>query len=163
MTRSPTFSPAAETKTPPQTSGPAAPRPSPPGPMSPASPWLHNHAHRRTSLSPSRFPSICRCQVDGASRTLRPMPRTMTASRSSSPQRRKPRSRRIVTPSRSPAYSRRTFNRLSLPPRNRTSRFGNAAGRYKLPDRRPAPLSRREASPYPLKQEIPRIPHDFGR
>jgi hypothetical protein len=66
MTRSPTFSPAAETTTPPQNSGPAAPRPSPPGPMSPGSSWLHNHAYRRASLSPSRFPSICRCQVDGA-------------------------------------------------------------------------------------------------
>src|SRR5712671_3037108 len=66
MTRSPTFSPAAETTTPPQTSGPAAPRPSPPGTTSPASPWLHNHAYRRASLSPLRFPSICRCQVDGA-------------------------------------------------------------------------------------------------
>src|SRR6202521_5093364 len=68
MTRSPTFSPAAETTTPPQTSGPAAPRPSPPGPTSPASPWLHNHAYRRASLRPLRFPSICRCQVDGAAR-----------------------------------------------------------------------------------------------
>src|ERR1700738_1597058 len=66
MTRSPTFSPAAEQTTPPQTSGPPAPRPSPPGPTSPASPWLHNHAYRRASLSPSRFPSICRSQVDGA-------------------------------------------------------------------------------------------------
>src|SRR5580693_8280861 len=66
MTRSPTFSPAAETTTPPRTSGSAAPRPSPPGPTSPASPWLHNHAYRRASLSPSRFPSICRSQVDGA-------------------------------------------------------------------------------------------------
>src|SRR6202035_4866479 len=66
MIRSPTFSPAAETTTPPRTSGSAAPRPSPPGPTSPASPWLHNHAYRRASLSPSRFPSICRSQVDGA-------------------------------------------------------------------------------------------------
>src|ERR1700738_4818182 len=66
MTRSPTFSPAAETTTPPRTSGSAAPRPSPPGPTSPASPWRHNHAYRRASLSPSRFPSICRSQVDGA-------------------------------------------------------------------------------------------------
>src|SRR5258708_4792176 len=66
MTRSPTFSPTAETTTPPQTSGPAAPRPSPLGPTSQASPWLHNHAYRRASLSTSRFPSICRCQVDGA-------------------------------------------------------------------------------------------------
>src|SRR5258708_1089670 len=66
MTRSPTFSPAAETTTPPQTSGPAAPRLSPPGPTSPALPWRHNHTHRRASLSPLRFPSICRCQVDGA-------------------------------------------------------------------------------------------------
>src|SRR6202163_1574167 len=66
MTRWPTFSPAAETTTPPQTSGLSAPRPSPPGPTSPASPWLHNHAYRRASLSPSRFPSICRSQVDGA-------------------------------------------------------------------------------------------------
>src|ERR1700738_2011886 len=66
MTRSPTFSPAAETTTPPRTSGSAAPRPSPPGPTSPASPWLHNHAYRRASLSPSHFPSICRSQVDGA-------------------------------------------------------------------------------------------------
>src|ERR1700730_9272663 len=68
MTRSPTFSPAAETTTPPQNFGPAAPRPSPPGPMSPGSSWLHNHAYRRASLSPSRFPTICRCQVDGATR-----------------------------------------------------------------------------------------------
>src|SRR5580704_9326563 len=66
MTSSPTFSPAAETTTPPPTSGSAAPRPSPPGPTSPASPWLHNHAYRRASLSPSHFPSICRSQVDGA-------------------------------------------------------------------------------------------------
>src|SRR5881394_3228262 len=42
--------PAAETTTPPQTSGPAAPRLSPPGPTSPASPWLHNYAYRRASL-----------------------------------------------------------------------------------------------------------------
>src|ERR1700730_14085985 len=69
MTRSPTFSPAAETTTPPQNFGPAAPRPSPPGPMSPGSSWLHNHAYRRASLSPSRFPTICRCQVDGAHRS----------------------------------------------------------------------------------------------
>src|SRR5207247_3343163 len=66
MTRWPTFSPAAETTTPLQTSGPAAPRPSPPGPTSPAPPWLHNHAYRQTSLSPSRLPSNCTCQVDGA-------------------------------------------------------------------------------------------------
>src|SRR5712671_1571932 len=66
MTRSRTFSPAAETTTPPRTFGPAAPRPSPPGPTSPASPWLHNRAYRRASLSPSRFPSICTWQVDGA-------------------------------------------------------------------------------------------------
>jgi len=52
--------------TPPQPSGPAGPRPSPPGPRSPASPWRHNHAYRRPSLSPSRLPSICSCQVDGA-------------------------------------------------------------------------------------------------
>src|SRR5207248_7981396 len=71
MTRSPTFSPAAETTIPPRTSGSAAPRPSPPGPTSPASPWLHNHAYRRVSLSPSRFPSICRSQVDGAGRRSR--------------------------------------------------------------------------------------------
>jgi DDE superfamily endonuclease len=58
--------PRPETTTPPQTSGPAAPRPSPPGPTSPASPWLHNHGYSRASLSPSRFPSICTCQVDGA-------------------------------------------------------------------------------------------------
>src|ERR1700732_4551737 len=58
MTRWPTFSTAAETTTPPQTSGLSAPRPSPPGPTSPASPWLHNHAYRRASLSPSRLPSI---------------------------------------------------------------------------------------------------------
>src|SRR6266478_1749854 len=58
MTRSPTFSPAAETTTPPQTSGLSAPRPSPPGPTSPASPWLHNHAYRRASLGPSPLPSI---------------------------------------------------------------------------------------------------------
>jgi hypothetical protein len=69
MTRSPTFSPAVETTTPPQTSGPAAPRPSPPGPTSPAMSWLHNYAHCRASLSLSRFPSISRCQVDGASAT----------------------------------------------------------------------------------------------
>src|ERR1700758_4273061 len=49
-----------------RTSGSAAPRPSPPGPMSPGSSWRHNHAYRRASLSPSRFPTICRCQVDGA-------------------------------------------------------------------------------------------------
>jgi hypothetical protein len=66
MTRSPTFSPAVETTTPPRTSGPVSPRPSPPGPTSPASPWLNNHAYRRASLNPSRFPSICTCQVDGA-------------------------------------------------------------------------------------------------
>src|ERR1700682_5116836 len=76
MTSSPTFSPAAETATPPQTSGPAAPRPSPPGPTSPASPWLHNHAYRRASLSPLRFPSICRCQVDGAVRKPIQCPRS---------------------------------------------------------------------------------------
>src|SRR5438045_891450 len=51
MTSSPTFSPAAETTTPPPTSGPDAPRPSPPGPTSPASPWRHNHAYRRASLN----------------------------------------------------------------------------------------------------------------
>src|SRR6267378_3267461 len=66
MTRSRTFSPAAETTIPPRTFGSAAPRRSPPGPTSPASPWLHNRAYRRASLSPSRFPSICTCQVDGA-------------------------------------------------------------------------------------------------
>src|SRR5258706_15669331 len=66
MTRSPTFPPVAETTTPPQTAGPAAPRPSPPGPKSLVLLWLHNHAYRRASLSPSRFPSIYRCQVDGA-------------------------------------------------------------------------------------------------
>src|SRR6267154_2590366 len=79
MTRSPTFSPAAETTTPPQTSGPAAPRPSPPGPTSPASPWLHNHAYRRASLSPLRFPSICRCQVDGAVQGRGGLRRELTA------------------------------------------------------------------------------------
>src|ERR1700693_4180099 len=54
MTSSPTFSPAAETTTPPQTSGPAAPRPSPPGPTSPALPWLHNTriaGHRSAHLA----------------------------------------------------------------------------------------------------------------
>ena len=61
--------PAAETTTPPQT-GPAAPRRSPPGPTSPAPPRLHIHAYRPASLTPSRFPSICRSQVDGA---LRPV------------------------------------------------------------------------------------------
>src|SRR5438270_13585966 len=66
MIKSPMCSPAAETTTPPQTSGPAAPRPSPPGPMSPASLWLHNHAYHRHCSVPSRFPSICRCQGDGA-------------------------------------------------------------------------------------------------
>src|SRR4051794_21441780 len=66
MTRSPTFSPAADTTTPPHTSGPRAPRLSPPGKTSPASPWRHNHAYRRASLSPLRFPSMRRCQVDGA-------------------------------------------------------------------------------------------------
>src|SRR5437016_1083563 len=55
MTRSRTFSPAAETTTPPRTFGPVAPRHSPPGLTSPASPWLHNRAYRRASLSPSRF------------------------------------------------------------------------------------------------------------
>src|SRR5438067_449475 len=64
MTRSPTFSPAAETTTPPQTSDLAAPRLSTPGPTSPASSWLHNHAYCRASLSPLFFPSIVRCQVD---------------------------------------------------------------------------------------------------
>src|SRR5205823_12997226 len=59
MIKSPMCSPAAETTTPPQTSGPAAPRPSPPGPMSPASLWLHNHAYHRHLSAPSRFPSIC--------------------------------------------------------------------------------------------------------
>ena len=63
--------PAAETTTPPPTSGPAAPMPSPPGPTSPASPWRHNHAYRRASLTRSRFPSICSCQVDGAGLTVR--------------------------------------------------------------------------------------------
>src|SRR6202047_4227464 len=63
MTRWPTFSTAAETTTPPQTSGLSAPRPSPPGPTSPASPWLHNHAYRRASLSPSRLPSICNAKL----------------------------------------------------------------------------------------------------
>src|SRR5205085_5453287 len=47
MIKSPMFSPAAETTTPPPTSSPAAPRPSPPGPTSPASLWLHNHAYHR--------------------------------------------------------------------------------------------------------------------
>src|SRR5271170_6899689 len=47
MIKSPMFSAAAETTTPPQTSSPAAPRPSPPGPTSPASLWLHNHAYHR--------------------------------------------------------------------------------------------------------------------
>jgi hypothetical protein len=73
MTRSPTFPPQTTTR--PRTSGSAAPRPSPPGPTSPASPWLHNHAYRRASLSPSRFPSICRSQVDGAKRSPRYPPR----------------------------------------------------------------------------------------
>src|SRR5712671_5237104 len=66
MTRSPTFSPATETTTPPRTVGPAAPRPSPLGQTSPASPWRHDRAYRRASLSPARFPSIRTCQVDGA-------------------------------------------------------------------------------------------------
>src|SRR5258707_982260 len=70
MTRSPTFSPATETTTPPRTVGPAAPRPSPLGQTSPASPWRHNRAYRRASLSPARFPSICACQVDGAEPAL---------------------------------------------------------------------------------------------
>src|SRR5271154_4508987 len=47
MIKSPMFSAAAETTTPPQTSSLAAPRPSPPGPASPASLWLHNHAYHR--------------------------------------------------------------------------------------------------------------------
>src|SRR5271169_3413291 len=47
MIKSPMFSAAAETTTPPQTSSPAAPRPSPPGPTSPASLWLHNHEYHR--------------------------------------------------------------------------------------------------------------------
>src|SRR6266446_6039799 len=53
MTRSPTFSPAAETTTPPQTFGPAAHRPSLPGLTSPALPCCiitrtagHRSAHR---------------------------------------------------------------------------------------------------------------------
>src|SRR6266404_1341063 len=66
MTRWPTFSSAAETTTPPQTSGPAAPRPSPPGPTSPALPWLHNARIAGASLCPSRASSIGTCQVDGA-------------------------------------------------------------------------------------------------
>src|SRR5271169_3299842 len=47
MIKSPMFSAAAETTTPPQTSSLAAPRPSPPGPASPASLWLHNQAYHR--------------------------------------------------------------------------------------------------------------------
>src|SRR3984893_16744386 len=70
MTRWPTFSPTAETTTPPQTSGLSAPRPSPPGPTSPASPWLHNHAYRRASLSPSRLPSICNAKLTVPRRLL---------------------------------------------------------------------------------------------
>src|ERR1700730_5841958 len=70
MTRSPTFSPAGETPTPPQNFGPAAPRPSPPGPMSPGSSWLHNHAYRRASLSTTRLLTRGRCQVDGAAETV---------------------------------------------------------------------------------------------
>ena len=60
------LSPAVETTIPPQTSGPAVRGLSPLGPTSPAPPWLHNHAYRRASLSPWRFRSICRSQVDGA-------------------------------------------------------------------------------------------------
>jgi hypothetical protein len=75
MTRSPTFSPAAETTTPPPTSDLTARRPSPPGPPSLALPWRHDHPYCPASLSPSRFLSICECQVDGAGRnTAAPLP-----------------------------------------------------------------------------------------
>src|ERR1700749_4583095 len=66
MTRSPTFSPAAETTTPPPTSDLTARRPSPPGPTLLALSWRHDHPYCPASLSPSRFLSICECQVDGA-------------------------------------------------------------------------------------------------
>src|ERR1700760_3949971 len=66
MTRSPIFSPAVETTIPPPTSDLTARRPSPPGPTSLALPWRHDHPYCPASLSPSRFLSICECQVDGA-------------------------------------------------------------------------------------------------
>jgi hypothetical protein len=66
MTRSPTFSPAVENTTPPRTSGPVSPKAEPTWADVTGLAMANNHAYRRASLNPSRFPSICTCQVDGA-------------------------------------------------------------------------------------------------
>src|SRR5271165_3326783 len=66
MIRSPTFSPAAPTKTPPPSFVPPAVKRSTLGPRLPARRWLRNHACRRPSLNPSRLSLFHRRQVDGA-------------------------------------------------------------------------------------------------
>src|SRR5271166_1138244 len=66
MIRSPTFSPAAPTKTPPPSFVPLAVKRSTLGPRLPARRWLRNHACRRPSLNPSRLSLFHRRQVDGA-------------------------------------------------------------------------------------------------
>src|SRR6202043_2025655 len=66
MTRSPTFSPAVENTTPPRTSGPVSPKAEPTWADVTGLAMANNHAYRRASLNPSRFPPICTCQVDGA-------------------------------------------------------------------------------------------------
>ena len=74
MNRSPTFSPAAPTKTPPPSFIPPATKHSPPGPRLPAWRWPRNHACRRPPLNPSRLPLFHRRQVDGAPRWYRYSP-----------------------------------------------------------------------------------------
>src|SRR5271165_1658536 len=66
MIRSPTFSPAAPTKTPPPSFVPPAVKRSTLGPRLPARRWLRNHACRRPSINPSRLSLFHRRQVDGA-------------------------------------------------------------------------------------------------
>src|SRR5271165_368615 len=68
MIRSPTSSPAVQTKTPPPSSVPPEAKRSPPGPRSPARRWLRNHAFPPPPLNPSRLRLFHRRQVDGALR-----------------------------------------------------------------------------------------------
>src|SRR6201994_1749175 len=66
MIRSPTFSPAVPTKTPPLNFIPPAARHSPPGPRSLASPWRRDLAGRRPSSDPLRPSRSNSRQLDGA-------------------------------------------------------------------------------------------------
>src|ERR1700760_187699 len=66
MIRSPTFSPAVPTKTPPLNFILPAARHSPPGARSPASPWRRDHAGRRPSSDPLRLSRSDSRQLDGA-------------------------------------------------------------------------------------------------